>query len=135
MQSSLTVNSQYAVSHGGHVMVRIMFILPYWSTKILPSHSGDIQRDFRKTDRKILTFSLLQKYDTFRIGVGKYNLYECCFEKVKKNNLKKHNQIKLRGFILFPASRFFYLCCTSFILFILQTMHRVPTNLCVLVFW
>lgn len=61
MRSSLTVNSRYAVSRGGHVMMWVVFILPYWSTKVLPSHGGEIQRHF-KTNRKILTFSLLQKY-------------------------------------------------------------------------
>lgn len=44
------------------MVVWVIFILPYWSTKVLPSHGGEIQRHFKKTNRKILTFILLQKY-------------------------------------------------------------------------
>lgn len=106
MQSSLTVNSQYAVSHGGHVMVRIMFILPCWSTKILPSYSGDSQRDFKKTNSKIWTFSLLQKYLITLSRSGWANT--TCMNAILRK-LKKHNQIKLRVFIQFPANRFSYI--------------------------
>lgn len=93
MQSSLAVNSQCAVSRGGHVVLQIMFILPYWSTKFLPSHSGDTQRDFEKKNINPQPFAKITQ-NTFSIRVGKHNLYECYFEKSTGNHLKKHNLIK-----------------------------------------
>lgn len=137
MQSSLTINSQYAVSHGGHMMVQMMFILPYWSTKstkILPSHTGEIQRYFKKTQKNINLQPFAKiSHMTFSIGVGKYNFYVCSFKKTKRNNLKEHNQIKLRGFIQFRVNR---VSCVLLPLLYL-TFHTfysiVPTNLCKLV--
>lgn len=89
-------------------MVQMMFILPYWSTKstkILPSHGREIQRYFKKTQKNI-NLQPFEKisHKTFSIGMCKYNFYECSFKKTKRNNLKKHNQIKLRDFIQFPVN-------------------------------
>lgn len=89
MQSSLTIDSQNAVSHGGHMMVQMMFILPYWSTKstkILPSHTREIQRYFKKTQKNINLQPFAKiSHVTFSIDMGKYN-YECSFKKTKRNN-------------------------------------------------
>jgi len=138
MQSSLAVNSQYAVSHGGHVVVGIMFILPYWSTKILPSHSGNIQRHFKQTHRKILTFSLLQKYLITLSAMRWANAtsMNAILRKRKRITLKsitKSSQEFLFSSLWTDLAIFFYLCCTSFILFILQKMQFQFVGTCVLV--
>lgn len=110
MQSSLTVNRQCAVSHGGHVVLQIMFILPYWSTKFLPSHNGDTQRDFKKMGRKILALSLLQKYLKLLPALGSVNTTckNAILRKLKGITLKSIT--KSRVFIQLPMDGFSYIC-------------------------